>query len=154
VDDLQKLIAYQEIRSLMARRARCLDEKDWEGFADCYAEDAVSYSLSANGESGVHGNQAIAEGVAKNLIGVATAHNLHEPEIELLSEDSAKAIFPLNDVLSWEKDGKRFWLRGYGHYRQVYKKVGGQWRISEHRLTRLIMESGSETPSPLHIPNR
>jgi hypothetical protein len=154
MDDVQRLIALQDIRELMARRVRCLDEKDWIGFADCYAEDAISYSLSANGETGVHGNRVIAEGVKKALEGVATAHNLHEPEIQLVSENSATAIWPLNDLLSWEKDGKRYWLRGYGHYRQVYKKVGGRWLIKEHRLTRLIMEHGNEVPAPMVIPNR
>ena len=28
-------------------------------------------------------------------------------------------------------------LRGYGHYRETYEKVDGQWRITSSKLTRL-----------------
>jgi ketosteroid isomerase-like protein len=144
MDDTQRLIAREDIKSLMARRVRCIDEKNWAGFADCYAEDAVSYSLKSAPGGKVVGNRLIAEGVAKALQGVTTVHQLHTPEIEFVADDAATGIWPLNDILSWEKDGRRNWMRAYGHYRQTYKKIGGRWLISEHHLTRLLVEQGSE----------
>ena len=149
MNDIERLLAIEGIRTAMARRARCLDEKDWTGFADCYTADAVSYSLKSAPGGKVVGAQAIAAGVAGALNGVVTAHQLHLPEITIVSDDTAETICPLNDILSWEKDGKRFWMRAYGHYRQTYKRVGGAWRISEHHLTRLLVEHGNEVPTPL-----
>ena len=149
MDAIDRLTALEDIRALMARRVRCLDEKDWEGFAGCYAADAVSYSFvrPEAPEDKVVGAGEIAARVAAALTGVTTAHQVHAPEIEILSEDTATGIWPLNDVLSRMRDGKRHWMRGYGHYRQVYQKIEGRWLIKEHRLTRLLLEMGVEEPS-------
>jgi len=146
---VDKLVALEEIRALMARRVRCLDEKDWEGFAACYADDAVSYSFvrPEAPEDKIVGAKEIAARVAAALEGVTTAHQIHTPELEILSEDHATGIWPLNDVLSRMRDGKRHWMRGYGHYRQVYRKAAGRWVIQEHRLTRLLLETGVEEPA-------
>ena len=147
MDFIQKLEAVEAIREMMARRVRCLDEKDWTGFAACYADDAVSYSFVSpdTPEDKVVGAQEIARRVAAVLDGVTTVHQIHLPEIEVLSEDRARGIFPLNDILSRVQDGKRHWMRAYGHYRQSYKKVDGRWLIDEHRLTRLLVENGVES---------
>lgn len=144
MDDISKLIAREEIKALMARRVRCLDEKDWEGFAACYTDDSTSYSFTSpeKPEDTVVGGKAISERVAASLAGVTTVHQLHTPEIDILSEDRASGIWPLNDILVRVNQGKRSWMRGYGHYRQTYRKVDGQWRIQEHHLTRLLLETG------------
>ena len=146
MDDIKRLIALEEIKALMARRVRCLDEKDWAGFGACYTDDAVSYSFTSadKPEDTVVGGEAIAARVAKTLAGVTTVHQLHTPEIEILSEDRASGIWPLNDILSRVQDGQRRWMRAYGHYRQAYRKVDGRWLIEEHRLTRLLVETGAE----------
>lgn len=146
MNDIEKLSALEAIRELMARRVRCLDEKDWAGFAACYTDDAVSYSFVSAGapDDQVIGAQNIADRVKQALEGVTTVHQLHTPEIELISADRATGIWPLNDILSSQRDGKRHWLRAYGHYRQRYRKIDGRWLIEEHRLTRLLAETGSE----------
>jgi hypothetical protein len=154
MDDTQRLIALEDIKAMMARRARCLDEKNWAGFADCYAENAVSYSLTSAPGGKVVGNQNIAAGVEKALTGVTTVHQLHIPEIEFIDDTTAKGIFPLNDNLSWEKDGKRCWRRGFAQYRQTFKKIDGKWLISEHRLNYLLAESGTEALREQTVPNR
>jgi hypothetical protein len=144
MDDIERLVALEEIKTLMARRVRCIDEKDWPGFAACYAEDAQSHSMSSAPGGKVVGNLQIADWLAKALSGITTVHQVHLPEIEFLSDDTAKGIWPLNDILSWEKEGRRHWMRGYGHYRQTLTKIAGRWVISEHHLTRLLVEQGAE----------
>lgn len=144
MDAIGRLTAIEDIKALMARRVRSIDEKDWAGFADCYAPDAASYSHGGPGAPAVIGNTAIANRVSNSLLGITTVHQVHAPEITIESDVAASAIWPLNDLLSWERDGRRHWLRGYGHYRQIYSKASGRWLISEHRLTRLLMERGSE----------
>ena len=145
MDAIDKLLALEDIRMLLARRVRCIDEKDWDGFADCYTDDAVSYSVQTPGQPGVPttGNRLIAERVAETLRIMTTVHQVHLPEIEITGPDTATGIVPLEDVLSWEKDGTKHWLHGYGHYRHIYLKVDGRWRIKEHHLTRLRVQSGT-----------
>jgi len=150
MNPLDRLIAIEEIKALMARRVRCLDNKDWDGFADCYAPDAsASWSETGNSQSG---GRAIAERNANSLRGITTVHQVHTPEITIETADSASAIWPLNDILSWERGGKRHWYRGYGHYHQRYVRKEGRWFISEHKLTRLFTERGSEDPGTDHGP--
>jgi hypothetical protein len=144
MDELNRLVAREDIKTLMARRVRSIDEKDWDSFAECYAEDAESHSMRSAPGGKVVGNRAIAAWLAKALEGITTVHQVHAPEIEFLSDDTATGIWPLNDILSWEKDGMRHWMRGYGHYRQTLRRIAGRWVIQDHNLTRLLMEQGSE----------
>lgn len=144
MDEVRKLIEAEAIRTMIARRVRCIDEKDWDGFAACYADDAVSYSVESPDNPGepTVGNRLIADRVAVALAVMTTVHQIHLPEIEVTGPDTATAIVPLEDILVWEADGEKHWMHGFGHYRQKLEKIDGNWRIKEHRLTRLRFEGG------------
>jgi ketosteroid isomerase-like protein len=137
VDKLDRLLAIEDIKQLMARRTRCVDEKDWVGLRACFAEDAISYSVH---KDGVHGAAEIVERIRQALAHRTTVHQLHMPEITINSDQSAEGIWPLHDDLTWEVEGKRMWQRGYGHYRQTYSKVDGCWLIKTHRLSYIKLE--------------
>jgi uncharacterized protein (TIGR02246 family) len=138
-------LAIEEIKQLMARRTRCVDEKDWEGLAACFTADAVSYSVQADG---VHGARNIVSRIREALQHRRTVHQIHVPEIEVLSEDTAEGIWPMQDDLTWETDGKSHWQRGFGHYRQTYARIDGRWLIKTHRLNYLKFESTFTTSGP------
>jgi uncharacterized protein (TIGR02246 family) len=138
MDGLERLLAIEEIKQLMARRTRCVDEKDWAGLAACFADDAISYSVQ---KDGLQGAQAIVDRIKQSLTHRITVHQVHVPEIEILSADSASGIWPMQDDLTWETDGKRHWQRGFGHYRQTYAKIEGRWRIKTHRLNYIKFET-------------
>ena len=144
MDDLTRLVETAAIQTLMAKRVRCIDEKDWEGLASVYSDDCISWSFgAAEGKSEpTIGGHAIADATARVLSGMTTVHQVHFPEIEFQSDVEATGIWPLNDVLASEKDGKRTWMRAYGHYRQSYRKGAHGWQIVEHRLTQLLVENG------------
>lgn len=144
MDDLTRLVETAAIQTLMAKRVRCIDEKDWQGLASVYSDDCISWSFgAAEGKSEpTIGGHAIADATARVLSGMTTVHQVHFPEIEFQSDVEATGIWPLNDVLASEKDGKRTWMRAYGHYRQSYRKGAHGWQIVEHRLTRLLVENG------------
>jgi hypothetical protein len=152
--DLEKLLAIEAIKELKARRVRCMDEKDWPGYAACHTKDAVSYTFQDNdtfNDSGivqgpVVGGEAIAEALAGYLDGKnkrATVHQIHVPEIEITSATTAEAIWPMEDVLWWEVDDVSHWLHGYGHYRETYAKVDGEWLIATRRLSRIRTDTGT-----------
>jgi ketosteroid isomerase-like protein len=137
MDPLDRLVAIEEIKQLMARRTRCVDEKDWVGLTACFAENAISYSVQ---KDGVQGAKNIVERIRQALDHRTTVHQLHVPEIEIVSEERATGIWPMQDDLTWEADGKRHWQRGFGHYRQAYSKVQGRWLIETHRLSYIKFE--------------
>lgn len=142
--DLEKLMALEEIRTLKARRVRCMDEKDWAGYAACHAPDAISYTFQAEGraEQPIVGAQAIADLLARVLNDRTTVHHIHAPEIELTSDDTATGIWPMEDMLFWEEGGESHWLHGYGHYRETYAKLDGRWLIKTRALTRIRVDTG------------
>jgi hypothetical protein len=148
MDDVRKLLAVLEIRTLVARRVRCLDTKDWGGFAACHTDDAVAHPSEFADRTTtppLTGAVAITDRVRQHLGPRTTVHHLHEPEIEVTSDDTATGVWPLMDVLSWEQDGRWHVLRGHGHYRQTYRRVDGRWLIAEHQLTHLVVETGGDT---------
>jgi hypothetical protein len=147
MDALEKLLAISEIRQLKARRVRCMDEKDWAGYAACHTPDAISYTFQTTGHEDrpIVGAQAIAESLKRILDGEnkrTTAHQIHEPEIEFTSDTTAKSIWPMEDMLWWEENGVKKWRHGYGHYRQTYEKVDGRWLIKSRALTRIRVDDG------------
>jgi hypothetical protein len=48
----------------------------------------------------------------------------------------------MEDMLWWEEDGVKKWRHGYGHYRQTYEKVNGEWLIKSRALTRIRVDDG------------
>jgi hypothetical protein len=138
MDTLERLAAIEDIKTLMARRTRCVDEKDWDGLTACFAADAISYSVQADG---VQGAANIVARIQTALQHRTTVHQIHVPEITILSETTAEAIWPMQDDLTWQEGGKSYWQRGFGHYRQTYIKTGGKWLIQTHRLNYLKFET-------------
>ncbi|HEY3695854.1 nuclear transport factor 2 family protein [Phenylobacterium sp.] len=148
MDGLEKLKAIAAIRRLKARRVRCMDEKDWPGYAACHTPDAVSYTFQSQGwaDKPITGARAIADSLKAILDGEikkTTAHQIHEPEIDITSPTTARSIWPMEDMLWWEEDGVKKWRHGYGHYRQTYEKVGGEWLIKSRALTRIRVDDGA-----------
>ncbi len=144
---LEILSAIEEIKQLMARRIRALDEKDWETYAACHADDHVSYALKG-GKPGV-GPQVITERTRRMVEGVTTVHMAHLPDITILSENEAEGRWVLEDRLWWKQGDEEHWYCGYGHYHDTYGKRGGRWLFTSRRLKRLRVEMSPGAVSPI-----
>lgn len=144
--EVEKLMAIQEIRRLKARRVRSMDMKDWEGYAACHTEDAVTttFQSEVGDADAVVGGDAIARRLRQQLEGRTTAHHVHEPEIELTSANTANGTWPMEDMLWWSEGGIEHWLHGYGHYHETYEKVDGQWLIKSRSLSRIRVDRGTQ----------
>ena len=86
----------EEIKALKARYFRCMDTKDWDGFANVFTGDAsldVSGEMRANaaGDGIVRGRNEIATFVRDAIDDVTTVHHGHMPEIEVISPTTASA---------------------------------------------------------------
>ena len=123
------------ICEVKARYCRCLDTKDWAGYADVFTEDLVLDTTGSGGQR-VEGRDAAVAMVRGSVEQAITTHHVHSPEIRV-EGDEATAIWAMQDRNIWPT-GRT--LLGFGHYHERYRRVDGAWKITESRLTRINME--------------
>ncbi|MDK2758680.1 MAG: nuclear transport factor 2 family protein [Blastomonas fulva] len=125
-----------DICSLKARYCRCLDTKDWQGYAEVFADDAV-LDTSPSGGLTVAGRDALVAYVRSSISeDTITTHHIHAPEIAI-DGDTATGIWAMQDRNIWPNGRK---LLGFGHYHERYVRTADGWRIAESSLTRINME--------------
>jgi uncharacterized protein (TIGR02246 family) len=125
------------------RYCRCLDGKDWAGYADCFTEDAVLEVPPAG--SVMRGREAIVAMVRGHCETSVTNHQVHNPEIAFDGPDAADVIWALQDRNIWSDDRRAAsgsaGHTGFGHYRERYRRCGdGQWRIERQKLSYVHMD--------------
>jgi len=138
--DVEQLLAMEEIKALKARYFRCVDTKDWDGFAAVFADDAAFEVSEADWN--MEGRAAIVETVRSRLHEAVTVHHGHCPEITVTSPTAAEGIWAMEDLLRWDRRSAsdKAALHGYGHYHETYRKIDGSWRIQSMKLTRLRVD--------------
>ena len=140
--DVERLLALEEIKQVKARYFRCMDTKDWAGFAAVFTRDATAdYSSEGDPkEWSAAGAANVVALVRKAVEPAVTIHHGHMAEVEVLSPTTARAIFAMEDLIWWPDQSRRKTLHGWGHYHETYEKVGGKWLIKTLKLTRLRVE--------------
>ena len=129
---VDNLVAVEDIKQLKARYFRLMDTKQWEAWGNVFSDDA-RLQWGESEEDSATGRANIVAAVSKAVDPAVTCHHGHMPEIEILSSDRATGIWAMYDRV----DHPSYLLEGYGHYREEYVKVAGQWKIHRTRLTRL-----------------
>lgn len=140
LEELEKRIKVlediEEIKKLKAKYWRCCDKKLWKELEECFTEDVVAdYFPDLHFE----GRKALMNFLQGSLGPdiMITSHGGHSPEIEIISDNKAKGIWVLNDLVIIQP-GTR--MRGYGHYEEEYTKESGKWKIKRLKQTRIIEE--------------
>ncbi|HEX7857129.1 MAG TPA: nuclear transport factor 2 family protein [Sphingobium sp.] len=134
---------WQAICETKARYCRCMDTKDWEGYADCFTED---YRLELPPGGAVQtGRDAIVARIREMLHTSKTTHQVHNPEISFDGPDAANVIWAMQDRNVWSEERRRqvgnSGHTGYGHYHERYvRSPDGKWRIQSCRLSYLHMD--------------
>ena len=129
VDDLtaDDLIQIERIKRVKYAYLRCLDQKDWDGLAEVFTEDATaSYS---GGNYTYSGRDEIIGFISRNMGREAfhSSHRVHHPEIDV-DGDTATGTWALEDTVldtDWN-----FLLFGAAFYVDTYRKVDGRWLIA------------------------
>lgn len=133
---LGALEAVEEIKTLKSKYFRFVDEKKHDEWAALFAPGA---KLDIDGNTWAPQDMAVA---MRDLIGAApSVHHGHNPEIEILSEDTASGTWGMDDILPFPAgpdapEGHH----GYGIYRETYRRVDGKWLFDTVNLTRLRMD--------------
>lgn len=138
--DIDAIEAHIAISETKARYCRCLDTKDWAGYADVFTEDLVLDTRPAGGIL-TEGRDEALRMVRASVEHARTAHQVHSPEIKL-DGDSAEVVWAMQDRVVWGDDRRdrmgNAGHTGYGHYHEHYVRCpDGKWRIRHQVLTRL-----------------
>jgi hypothetical protein len=137
MDDLEarisRLEAIEEVKKLKARYWYCCDTKDVEGVRDCFLEGPVE--IHYDGPVGlVHHRDGLYE-VFKDVAcqtHIVEMHHGGPPEIEVTSEDSARARWSLVYHLM-NTETQTVSVCG-GYYDDEYRRVDGRWWITKARF--------------------
>lgn len=140
----ETLLAIEQIKALKSRYFRALDFKEWDTYGELFTPDAV-IDFSDQPELWAHGDEpanpqdwifvggvSAAEAIEPLFEGVITVHHGHDPEITVDSPQTALGVWSLYDRLEFADEI----FHGYGHYREEYQRIGGEWLISRLVLTR------------------
>ncbi len=126
------LVEFEQIKRVKYRYLRCVDQKRWDELATCFVpESTASYASTTT----LQGREAILEFLTSSLgdTNRLTSHKCSQPEIELVSSDSATATWALQDVVILGDVGLE--VRGAAFYDDRYVRRDGVWHIlhTEHR---------------------
>ena len=146
MDELERLLAVEEIKRLKARYFRCVDTKDWNGLAEVFAVDGT-FVTAGRPDLPLHGVDEIIGFLRLALEHVVSIHHGHMPEIDITSPTTASAVWAMNDVLRWTQPSELSELRGWGHYAETYARIDGSWRITSSVLTKIRVDTVPGTGS-------
>ncbi len=124
---ITRLEDIEAIRYLQAKYQRCLDIRDFDGLAECFADDVVS--AYGNGKMAYHGKEAVIEFLCGVMtLDMSSTHLIHGGEIDILDSTHATAKWYLEDYLVHQKYQMK--LHGAAVYQVEYLKDNDKWFIS------------------------
>ena len=146
MEPVERLMATEEIKQLKARYFRCMDTKDWAGFEQVFAADAVmdmsSEMRDQTTRGGITRGAAQIAAMVRTVVGpVVTVHHGHMPEIDITSPTTASGVWAMEDKLRWPEGSPVRTIHGYGHYHETYERTDDGWRIKTITLTRLRVDT-------------
>ena len=144
MDRIEQLVAKEDIRDLKARYCRCLDTKDWDGLAALFLDDAVLDVEQDTGNPPITGRAGILDQIRFAVIDAATSHQVHTPEIALMSDDEATGVWAMQDRVVWQPGKSPLpgvaSITGYGQYHERYRQTADGWKFASLRLTRFHVD--------------
>ncbi|MDM8010952.1 MAG: nuclear transport factor 2 family protein [Parasphingorhabdus sp.] len=150
MNEMEALVASEEIRKLKGLYFRAMDTKLWDLLDSVFTQDvicdyrgALDTSEEPAGEDGdkdlISGLAAVKDYIRAGLTPLVSVHQGYMPEITVDSPETASGIWAMTDHLLLPDSPTRE-IVGYGHYHETYRKIAGNWRIATLRLTRLRVD--------------
>lgn len=124
---MNEMLEIEKIKQLKARYLRGLDTNDWDLFASSMSEGCTGRYNS--GKLSFDSRKDIVNFMRENLSGekILTLHQGHQPEIEIIDENNARASWYLQDLVIHLEAGVRIY--GSAIYEDSYRKEDGKWKI-------------------------
>lgn len=133
----------EHVRRAKARYARFLDTKNWDGFAGLFEPTVQVRMFDPAGNMIVsHDDRdSFVTAARTGLEGAQSIHQMHNDEIDQISETEISAIWSMEDMILFRPGsvgpGR---MHGYGHYHELWRKGPDGWRIARLELRRTILE--------------
>jgi SnoaL-like domain len=127
----------EQIKQLKARYFRAMETKDWSGFAELWASDAVA----GEGDRAIRGRDAIVGYIVSNSEAARSVHHGHMPEIDVHGDGTATGVFAMFDYYEERSGDPPKGFVGYGHYHDTFVFEDGAWRLASMVLRRLRIDS-------------
>ena len=163
LDALQELLDIEAIKRLKASYFSCMDEREWEQFADLLTDDfEVIFAVPEEqfsppdatrlSDGRVQADRArLIAWMQVSSQGMTTVHHAHMPVIEITSPDSATGRWAMTDYTRSETETGPMWLASYGSHRETYRRCrDGRWPICHSVFERHDLYSLPGTPPPIH----
>lgn len=116
------------VREVLEKYLGSLDDKDWDGIASCFTEDAVSrYNHEPED---IHGGRGVAEWLRRMVAYSATDHSLSNVRITVDGDKASAHSYVMATLHQGVEGVGRVQVRGID-YRDHLIKVDGHWRIRE-----------------------
>lgn len=133
----------EAIKKLKAKYFRCLDNKSWDELAECFAEDATT--AYTDGQYRLKGKEQIMNflqtGLGRNTY--FGFHQAHHPEIELLTETTAKGVWSAHYYMIDTESNKNLHCGAF--YYDEFAKIDKTWKIQHIGYTQIFQESWDRT---------
>ena len=147
--DIQRLMDIEAIKQLKYAYFRCVDTCNLEELATLFHEDVTVHFVGGSYEWNVQGRQAYVDNIGMSFSSAAVGqHNAHHPEIQMLSDTEATAIWYLADNMWILNHNAK--THGTALYWDRYLKVDGKWMIKDTNYERIyeFTEVLEERPQP------
>lgn len=141
---LRLLLDRTEISDLLVRFARCLDERDFAGYAALFTEDCRLRLPGAEHRR----KPGLAEFVAADLGRYHRTQHLstnHQVEIHEGGDTASSRSYLYAVHLRSAEDPTDWWSVG-GWYDNTYRREGGVWRIRTVEVTPVWLGEGTQRP--------
>jgi SnoaL-like domain len=151
MNDIQRLLAAEEIRQLKGRYFRGVDSNDGDLVRSLLAEDCVLDYMGcctdpATKRDFIPAMNVILRGRSSwksdgmSRLGIVSVHQGHNFELEFTSDTTANGIWSMTDRLYFPPGGAFSLMTGYGYYLETYEKSDRCWLLKTTRITRLRVE--------------
>ena len=138
----------KNIREAKSRYCRFVDTKQWKDFAKLFARKPKIRFLNVDGTvlAEFESTDDFVAVTTAYLTDTKTIHQVHNDEIEIVSETEVKAIWSMEDyiVFNDREDDRPASMHGYGHYHETWRLEENAWRLASIELRRTILEIKSK----------
>lgn len=132
----------ESVKMLKAKYCRFVDTKQWKELANLLAENPTITFENTEGVV-IHKFSTADDflGSCVMLEMAVSAHHVHNPEIQAISEEMVYAIWAMEDRIFFPVNLEAPFksLHGFGYYHETYILENGSWKIKSLLLKRSIL---------------
>ncbi|RLQ23067.1 nuclear transport factor 2 family protein [Seongchinamella sediminis] len=148
--ELQRLSDIEAIRQLKARYLNACDRQDPEAVRDCFVAGEVIIDMAYFGQCSNRDEFVDGIFVPRGCHDyVLDMHHCANPEIDILSEDSARGVWSLNYRNINTRDQTLTLMSAL--YHDEYRREAGQWKVSRSRTEYRTVLHCSYQPGTLEV---